>query len=165
MGCIRFLLSPFASVLGAIVLGLVTLIGFAITTSTLGMQKAYLEDGWLVSDTFAAILLGITFVGSMAGAFVARRMGSGLATLLLIAFVAYISLVQNVDSPQDPSKSQRFAGRPDSRPENVGLVDLMRWTEQPNWVRYGSALVGVTGVLFGASLAKSRRKTSGADAD
>jgi hypothetical protein len=165
MGCIRFLLSPFAFLFGAVVLSLVSLIGFAVATSALGMQKSYVGDGWMLSDTLAAIMLGVTFIGALVGAVVARRLGGGFATLLMIAFVVFISVVQHVDSPMDPSKSQRYVGRPESRSEKAGLVDLMRWSEQPAWMRYGGALVGVTGVVFGASLAKSRRKAPSSDDD
>ena len=163
MGCIRFLLSPFAFLFGAVVMALVVFIGFAVAISVMGMPKAYAGEGWLVSDTFAAILLGLTFVGAIAGTMVARRMGGGLATLLMMAFAAYICLVPHADSPQDPSKSQRYAGRPESRPDNAGLVNLMRWSEDPSWLRYGGAVVGVTGAAIGASLAKGRRKASSSD--
>lgn len=159
MGCIRFLLSPFAVIFGAVAMMVVAVVGFAVAQSTLGLEKCYREDSWVLSDTFAAIMLGVTFLGAIIGGAVSRRTGGGLAVLLMIVFAAAISLIPNLDSPTDSSKSKRFEDRPSAPSKDTGLVDLMRWTENPDWMRYGGALVGVTGVVFGSSLAKGGRKS------
>lgn len=158
MGCIRFLLSPFAVVFGAVAMMLVAVVGFAIAISSLGLEKCYREDSWVLSDTAAAILLGVTFVGAIIGGAVSRRTGGVLAVLLMIVFAAAVSLIPHLDSPMDASKSKRFEGRPSAPTKDTGLVDLLRWTEHADWMRYGGALVGVTGVVFGSSLAKGGRK-------
>lgn len=156
MGCIRILFSPLAALLGAIAMSAVAIAGFAITLAALGAPACYREGSWIASDTLLAILLGITLVAAITGGAVARRMGGGLAVLLVALFAAATSLVPHLDSPLDAAKSQRFAGRPDQRPSDAPFSDLARWTEQPDWMRYAGALVGVTGVLFGSSLAKGR---------
>jgi len=159
MGCIRFLFSPFAVIFGAVAMMVLAVVGFAIAQSTLGVEKCYREDSWVLSDTFAAIMLGVTFLGAIIGGAVSRRTGGGLAVLLMILFAAAVSLIPHLDSPMDASKSKRFEGRPSAPSKDTGLVDLMRWTENPDWMRYGGALVGVTGVVFGSSLAKGGRKS------
>lgn len=166
MGCIRFLFSPFAFVFGAVGMMLVATVGFAIATSVMGIDKCYAGDSWQYSDTFAAVMLGITFVGAILGGVVARKTGGGFAVLLVAAFAAIVSLVPHLDSPTDASKSRRFDGRPEARPGDAGLVDLMKWSEHPEWMRYAGALVGVTGVIFGSSLAKGGHATrKNADAE
>jgi len=153
MGCIRFLLSPLAVVFGA------------VAQSTLGLEKCFREESWVLSDTFAAIMLGVTFVGAIIGGAVSRKTGGGLAVLLMIVFAAAVSLIPHLDSPTDASKSKRFEGRPSAPAKDTGVVDLMRWTEHPDWMRYGGALVGVTGVGFGSSLAKGGRKSRASSDD
>lgn len=162
MGCLRFLLSPFGCLFGAIAMMVVAFAGFAIALSALGTPACYRGDSWLVSDTFAAILLGIHFVGAIIGGAVARRTGGGFAVLLLIGVALVMSLVPHLDSPFDAAKSQRFAGRPEARASDTALTDLTTWTEQPDWMRYAGALVGLTGVVFGSSLATGRRSSSNA---
>lgn len=165
MGCLRLLLSPFGVVFGAIAMMLVTLVGFAIGLAAMGTPACYRGDTWMVSETFGAILLGIAFVASIVGGAVARRTGGGFAVLLMMGFAVFIGVVPNADSPTDAGKSRRYEGRPESRPSDAGLVDLARWSEQPDWVRYGAAIVGLTGVVFGGSLGgaggKVRAKRSG----
>jgi hypothetical protein len=156
MGCLRFLLSPFGCLFGFIAMAVVAFAGFAITLSALGAPACYRDDSWMVGDTFAAILLGIHFVATIVGGAVARRTGGGFAVFLLLAVALLTSLVPHLDSPLDASKSQRFTGRPESRGSDAALADLTKWTEQPDWMRYAGALVGVTGVLFGSSLAAPR---------
>ena len=159
MGCIRFLFSPFAVIFGAVAMMVVAVVGFAVVQSALGLEKCYREDSWVLSDTFAAIMLGVTFLGAIIGGSVSRRTGGVLAVLLMMAFAAAVSLIPHLDSPTDASKSKRFEGRPSAPAKDTGLVDLMRWSEHPDWMRYGGALVGVTGVVFGSSLAKGGRKS------
>jgi len=161
MGCIRFLFSPFAFVFGAVAMMLVAVVGFAVAISAMGADKCYVDASWRYSDTFAVVMLGFTFVGAILGGVVARKTGGGLAVLLLAAFAAFISLVPHLDSPADASKSRRFDGRPTTRAGDTGLADLMRWSEHPGWMQYAGALVGVTGVMFGSSLAKGGRTSRG----
>lgn len=156
MGCIRILFSPLAALLGAVAMSVVAIAGFAIAVAALGAPASYRADSWIASDTMLAILLGINLIAAITGGAVARRIGGGLAVALLVLFAAGISLVPHLDSPLDASKSQRFAGRPASRPSDAPFSDLARWTEHPEWMRYAGALVGVTGVLFGGSLGKAR---------
>lgn len=158
MGCIRILFSPFAFLFGAIAMMTVAVAGFAIAIAAMGVPACYRDDSWVANDTFAAILLGVGFVGAIVGGAVARRTGGVPAVLLLVAFAAVIHLVPHLDSPLDATKSQRFAGRPDSRPDDAAFADLARWTEHPGWMRYAGALVGVTGVVFGSSLAGGGKK-------
>jgi hypothetical protein len=160
MGCIRILFSPVAALLGAVAMTVVALAGFAIALAALGAPASYRGDSWMASDTLLAILLGITFVATITGGAVARRMGGGLAVALLTLFAACTSLVPHLDSPLDAAQSQRFAGRPEARPSDATFADLATWTEHPDWMRYAGALMGVTGVLFGSSLAKGRRGSS-----
>ena len=160
MGCIRILFSPLAALLGTVALSVVAIAGFAITIAALGAPTCYRGDSWMASDTLLAILLGINLLAAITGGAVARRMGGGLAVVLVVLFAAVTSLVPHLDSPLDAAKSQRFAGRPEARPSDAPFTDLARWTEQPEWMRYAGALVGVTGVLFGGSLAKGRRAES-----
>lgn len=165
MGCIRFLFSPFAFVFGAVGMALVMVIAIAVTTSTMGMAACFKDDTWSVTDTFGAIMLGAAFIGGIVGGAIARKSGGGLAVLLMAAFAAYISFVPHVDSPMDAGKSKRYEGRPESRPKDAGLLELVRYTDHPSWMRLGGAIVGVTGVVFGSSLAKGGRtsRSSGDD--
>lgn len=158
MGCIRILFSPFTFLLGAVSMMTVVVVGFAIAIAAMGAPACYRDDSWVSTDTFAAILLGVNFLGAIVGGAVARRTGGVPAVLLLAAFAAILSLVPHIDSPMDEAKSQRFAGRPESRPDDAQLSDLARWTEHPGWVRFAGALVGVTGVVVGSSLARGGRK-------
>ena len=77
MGCIRILFSPVAALLGAVAMTVVALAGFAIALAALGAPASYRGDSWMASDTLLAILLGITFVATITGGAVARRMGGG----------------------------------------------------------------------------------------
>jgi len=159
MGCIRFLFSPFAFVAGAVAMILTVFVGTAIAISALGLPACFKDDSWIVSETFGAILIGITFVGAVIGGLAARKISGGFASLLMIGFAVFIALVPHVDSPMDATKSQRYVGRPELRPSEAGLIDVMKWAENPAWMRYGAAIVGVAGVLFGNSLAKGGRKS------
>jgi hypothetical protein len=165
MGCLRFLLSPFAVVFGATAMVLVLFVGFAVANSALGTPACFTESTWMVSDTFAAIMLGVTFVAAIVGGVVSRRTGNALTVLLMMAFAAFITVVPNVDSPLDALRSQRYTDRPESRPKDASLLELVRWNDQPNWMRYGGTIVGVTGVVFGSSLAKKARTSRRSDGD
>jgi uncharacterized membrane protein YfcA len=156
MGCIRILLSPLGLAFGAVAMMAVSLAGFAIALTALGTPACYRDDSWIASDAFAAILVGIHFVGAIVGGAVARRTSGSLAVALLLGFALVVSLVPHLDSPLDASKSQRFAGRPGTRASDAPFGELVKWTEQPGWMRYASAAVGVTGVLFGGSLGRPR---------
>jgi len=158
MGCIRILLSPFGFLFGAVAMMTVGVAGFAIAVAAMGAPACYRDDSWVANDAFAAILLGIGFVGAIVGGAVARKTSGVPAVLLLVAFAAVIHLVPHLDSPLDASKSQRFAGRPESRPDEAPFSELVQWTEHPGWMRYAGALAAVTGVVFGSSLAQGGRK-------
>lgn len=161
MGCIRFLLSPLALIPAAVVAVLAMVVGVAVATSAMGQQACFRDGGWVVSDLFGAIMLGVTFVGAALGGLTARRLGSGLTVLLMMGLMAFIALVPHADSPLDADKSVRYLERPESRPKEVGLMEFMKWSEDPAWVRYGAAAVGVTGVLLGSSFGRRSGRADG----
>ena len=156
MGCVLHLIRlPIAILAGAIVTAILVTAGLAVTLSALGVGGCFAGPAWTVSDNFGSISLAIVLVASVAGGFAARSI-SGFSVGLLVLILIFLSLMSWGEIPFGQAASSQFADRPDPRPDQLGVFDLMRWCERPSWLRWALTLAALVGILIGGSLGKPR---------
>ncbi len=154
MGCIarilRLILSLIAgyTVLATIVVGGLFGVAFAM-----GAAFCYDGDSWLASTPFCAISLVIGFIAALAGGAVSALIARRAGVWALLTVVGLLGIGQAMSATMSIDQS-RLADRPATRPADLAVPDMARWSEKPLWCEWANVVVGLVGIVTGARMAR-----------
>jgi hypothetical protein len=154
MGCLSKLVRiPAGLVLGFVVTAIVTFLGLGAVMTLAGTDFCYEGSSWVASRDFCITAFFVGLVASFTGGFVAMRIGGTGAIVILCLFTALLGTAGALGITK-PADEARFADRPETRPEELGIVEAAGWSETPNWCEWVNVGIGVVGAALGASVAR-----------
>lgn len=154
MGCLAALFRiPLAVFLGYIVMAAALVAGLAVVVAFAGVDACFAGESWVGSERFLLATLGVTAVAAAIAGFTAMRIGGMVSILLLCMLVGGLGSLSALQM-LGRADEYRLKDRPDERPENLGPLQAVWWSENtPAW-EWGNVAVGVAGIAVGAALGK-----------
>ena len=133
-----------AAVLGYVVMFAVSFPLFSLMWLVLGADGSFQPGSWQVSGAWAAWSIALGGIVSTAGGFACSKLAvsrQGVAILigLVILFAALAAL---------PDAATGVVARPDG----ASMFDAMSSAQQATWMLWVNPVIGVIGVLLGATL-------------
>jgi len=160
MGCLsRIVRIPAGVVLGYLVTAILTFLGLGAIMTLAGLDFCFEGSSWVASREFCFTTFFVGAVAAFTGGFVAMRIGGTGAIVILCLFTALLGTAGALGLTK-PADEARFAGRPETRPTEIGLVEAARWSETPDWCEWANVGIGVVGAALGASVARGPRPRS-----
>ena len=154
MGCIGMLFRiPFAVVLAYIVMAVVIVIGLAAVFAFAGADFCFEGTGWLGSERFLLTTLGVTAVAGLLGGFTAMRIGGSMSILLLCLLVGGLGSLSAMRM-LGKAEEYRLKERPEERPEELGALEAIWWSENTSTWEWGNVAISLAGIAVGAAVCK-----------
>ena len=139
-----------AAVLGYVVMFAVSFPLFWLMWVVLGADGSFQPGSWQVSGAWVALSILLGGIVSTAGGFSCSKLAaSRQAVAILIGVVILFAILAAL-----PDAATDLGVRPDG----VSMFDAMTSAQQPRWMQWINPVIGVIGVLFGATLEESRRR-------
>ena len=139
-----------AAVLGYVVMFAVSFPLFSLMWVVLGADGSFQPGSWQVSGAWVASSIVLGGIVSTAGGFSCSKLAaSRQGVAILIGLVILLAILAAL-----PDAATDLGARPD----DVSMFDAMTSAEQPSWMLWINPVIGVIGVLFGATLEESQRR-------
>lgn len=137
-----------AAVAGYVTMFIATFVLFSLTFMLMGVDNAYREATYHVSNLWIVVsLFGHIFVAIAAGYVTKMIAGNDTAVKILLGIVVVLGL--------SFASSALFVEQTEvARPDAVGSMEAMMNSIQPLWVGFVIIAINVLGVLYGAKLRK-----------
>jgi len=131
------------AVAGYIVMFAVVFVGMTLGWLLLGADGALQPGSWDVSMTWSALMIVVGLVAAVAGGILCARVGKDrTAVYLLVGLIVVLGIVSALP---DPGVAETI------RTGDVSMWDAMSTVRPPAWVRWSNPIIGIVGVLYGAS--------------
>ncbi len=154
MGCIGTLFRiPLGVMLGYIVMAVALFAGLAAVFAFAGAEFFFEGDGWVGSEKFLLTTLGVTAVAAFLGGFTAVRIGGTMSILLLCLLVGGLG---SLSAMRMIGKAEEFRlkERPEARPDNLGPLQAVWWSENTSMWEWGNVAMSLAGLAVGAAVGK-----------
>lgn len=154
MGCIGTLVRiPFAVILAYIVMAVAIFVGLAAVITFAGMEFCFEGGSWVGSEKFLLTTLGVTALAGFLGGFTAMRIGGSVAILLLCLLVGGLGSLSAIGM-LGTADEYRLKERPEERPDDLGALQAVWWSENtPTW-EWGNVAVSLAGIAVGAAVGR-----------
>lgn len=136
-----------AAVLGYVVMFVGVFLLMTIAWMILGADGAFAPGTWDISSTWIIASIFVGLFAAIPGGMIATKIGSdGLAVKILIGLVVVLGIASAIPDP---------GTAPAIRPEGVSMWDAVASAVQPRWLALLNPVIGVVGIMIGASKAKA----------
>ncbi|MDH3734767.1 MAG: hypothetical protein OEU54_14665 [Gemmatimonadota bacterium] len=135
--------------IGAAVLGYVAMFaavfgGMTVAWTIVGADGAFQPGSWDHSMLWAVVSVVVGLVAAVLGGIVCARVGTDrTAVYVLVGLVAVLGVLSAI-----PEMGDTAAG---PRPDGLSMWDAIAGAVQPTWARWANPVIGIVGVLVGAS--------------
>jgi hypothetical protein len=160
MGCIGALFRvPFGAILGYLVIAALIIAGLAAVVAFAGVAFCFEGDSWVGSERFLLATLGVSAVAALLGGFTAMRIGGSLAILLLCLLVGVLGSLSALGM-LGQADEYRLRERPEERPDDLGPLQAVWWSENTSAWEWGNVAVCLAGIAVGAAVGKGAPRES-----
>jgi hypothetical protein len=143
-------------VAGYIVIALFVFITFSVAYLILGPEGSYQPGTYAVSALWIGISVVLSFIAAVLGGWVSARMArSAMPPKVLAGIVLGLGIAMAFMTETSDTAPVRAA--------DPSVWEAAGQSRQPGWLLYVNPLVGVLGVLVGASLGRQQGPTSEPD--
>jgi hypothetical protein len=134
--------------IGAAVVGYVVMVaavfgGMSLGWLLLGADRAFQPGSWDVSMLWSVIMMAVGLVAAVAGGMVCARLGTGRTPIYML--VGLIVVLGIASALPDAGVAETV------RSSDISLWDAMSTVRPPALDRWSNPIIGVVGVLLGAS--------------
>jgi len=135
-------------ILGYIVMAAFVFISFSLLYVAMGPDRAYQPGTFEVSGLWVVVSFVLSFIAAVLGGWVCvliakTELGPQILAAAILVFGLVLAVMELGNAPADV---------PTVRDAAVGVMDAMRYSQNPTWINFVTPFVAVVGILAGAKL-------------
>jgi hypothetical protein len=134
------------AVLGYVVMFVGVFLLMTIAWMILGADGAFEPGTWDISFVWIVASIFVGLFAAIPGGMLAEKLGDGRALKILIGIVVVLGVASAIPDP---------GSAPAIRPDGISMWDAVSSAVQPRWLALLNPVIGVVGIMIGASKAKA----------